>query len=51
MTERFLSLPPLALPYSPEFERTLDPDAGKRLEAEQAKLAEIQARLAGRARS
>lgn len=28
--ERFVTLPPLALPYSPEFERSLDPGAGER---------------------
>ncbi|HVS09680.1 MAG TPA: VWA domain-containing protein [Planctomycetota bacterium] len=28
---RFLSLPPVALPYSPEFERPPDPQAGERL--------------------
>ena len=29
--ERFVRLPPVALPYSPEFERATDPDAGERL--------------------
>jgi uncharacterized membrane protein/Mg-chelatase subunit ChlD len=29
--DRFVSLPPLALPYSPEFERSLDPSRGERL--------------------
>ncbi len=29
--ERMLSLPPLALPYSPEFERSADPRRGERL--------------------
>jgi uncharacterized membrane protein len=28
--DRFVTLPPLALPYSPEFERSLDPGAGER---------------------
>jgi len=29
--ERMLALPPLALPYSPEFERSVDPKRGERL--------------------
>jgi hypothetical protein len=29
--DRVVSLPPLALPYSPEFERSFDPDRGERL--------------------
>lgn len=29
--DRFVSLPPVALPYSPEFERSTDPLAGERL--------------------
>lgn len=34
---RHLTLPPLALPYSPEFERALDPEAGERLLREVAR--------------
>jgi uncharacterized membrane protein len=30
-SDRFVSLPPLALPYSPEYERSPDPDRGRRL--------------------
>ncbi|MFT4540171.1 MAG: hypothetical protein ACI841_004341 [Planctomycetota bacterium] len=29
--ERFVSLPPISLPYSPEFERSPDPEHGRRL--------------------
>jgi len=35
--DRFVTLPPLALPYSPEFERSLDPDRGERLLRELAR--------------
>ncbi len=34
---RFVTLPPLALPYSPEFERSLDPSRGERLLREVAR--------------
>ncbi len=35
--ERFVSLPPLALPYSPEYERSPDPERGRRLLAQVAR--------------
>jgi uncharacterized membrane protein len=35
--ERFVSLPPIVLPYSPEFERSPDPERGERLLARLAR--------------